>query len=134
MIHSSSLHYISLQHLHLNNKKEQRNLYSFMESNTTSTFESRFTGCLNSPVWLPACRSSSGFQMLNHEGSQRNSKLRGLIRKLIQGRKRMYITPKPLDCCYDAASYAKNFDEGRNVVENPNKFVEDVVVWKDRSC
>lgn len=134
MIHSFSRHYISLQHLHLDNPKKQGNFYSFMETNTTSTFESRFTGCLNSPVWLPACRSSSGFQMLNRGGSQRNSKLRGIIRKLIQGRKRMYITPKPLNCCYDAASYAKNFDEGRNVVENPSKFVEDVVVFKARSC
>ncbi|KAF3339926.1 hypothetical protein FCM35_KLT15697 [Carex littledalei] len=106
-----------------------------METNTTSTLESRFTGCLNSPVWLPTCRSSTGFQMLNsREGSQRNSTLRGLIRKLIQGKKSMYIPPKPLDCHYDAASYAKNFDEGRNVVDNPSNFVEDVVVWKARSC
>jgi hypothetical protein len=68
------------------------------------------------------------------EGYRKNSKLRGLIRKLVQGGKRMYISPKPLDCRYDPASYAKNFDEGRNVAENPGRFVEDVVVWKARSC
>jgi hypothetical protein len=88
---------------------------------STPSQSSYFAGCMVSPAWLPAARRSPArFHLLRRDGGRdvRRRAWRRLLMRLLRESKSCICSPRAsappmITFGYDAASYAKNFDDGR---------------------